>query len=214
MSATMSKRIESLVEHFWPTPALSPYQNEFEYLIEKKTHYNLSNVKHEFIHIVDMDKMKPLSLIMKEFKMYAQKAKSSAIVFCNSVKSARAVEHTLATEGKYKTASLHGEIPSHRRAEEYNKFLTRRANVLIATDLAARGLDFAFVSHVVNFDFPKSASDYLHRAGRAGRAGREGFVLNLYRNQDMDLITEMKNSHNENLPLKIKGSAYALRNKE
>lgn len=114
----------------------------------------------------------------------------------------------------FKTASLHGEIPSHRRAAEYNSFLERRATVLIATDLAARGLDFPFVSHVVNFDFPRSASDYLHRAGRAGRAGREGFVMNLYRNKDMDLIKEMRSAHNENMPLKIKGSAYALRNKE
>lgn len=84
-------------------------------LIEKKTHYNLSNVKHEFVHIVDMDKLKPLSLIMKEFRAYALKNKTSAIVFANSVKSARLVEFALAEEG-FKTASLHGEIPSHRRA--------------------------------------------------------------------------------------------------
>ena len=58
----------------------------------------------------------------------------------------------------------------------------------MATDLASRGLDMPFVSHIINFDFPKTTSDYLHRAGRAGRAGREGFVMSLYREKDMPII--------------------------
>ena len=65
----------------------------------------------------------------------------------------------------------------------------------MATDLASRGLDFPFVSHVINFDFPKSTSDYLHRAGRAGRAGRPGFVLSLARENDQAIMLEMKASH-------------------
>jgi superfamily II DNA/RNA helicase len=84
----------------------------------------------------------------------------------------------------------------------------------VATDLASRGLDFPFVSHIINFDFPKSTSDYLHRAGRAGRAGREGFVLSLVRQQDEDILAEMRAAHEKNEPLKIKGSAYSLKNKE
>ncbi len=85
---------------------------------------------------------------------------------------------------------------------------------MVATDLASRGLDFPFVSHVVNFDFPKSTSDYLHRAGRAGRAGRPGFVMSLAREKDHPIMNEMKVSHEKNEPLKIKGSAYSLKNKE
>jgi len=49
-----------------------------------------------------------------------------------------------------------------------------------------------FVSHIINFDFPKTTSDYLHRAGRAGRAGREGFVMSLYRERDMPILEEMQ----------------------
>jgi superfamily II DNA/RNA helicase len=55
---------------------------------------------------------------------------------------------------------------------------------LITTDLGARGLDFPFVDAIINFDFPKSTSDYLHRAGRAGRAGRKGYVFSLYHNSE------------------------------
>lgn len=85
---------------------------------------------------------------------------------------------------------------------------------MVATDLASRGLDMPFVSHVINFDFPKTTSDYLHRAGRAGRAGREGFVMSLYRNNDMPILEEMKHSNDTLEPLKIKGSAFSLTNKE
>ena len=66
--------------------------------------------------------------------------------------------------------------------------------VLVATDLASRGLDIHQVSHIINFDFPKTISDYLNRAGRAGRAGRSGFVLSLYRHKDMPILTQMRES--------------------
>jgi len=129
------------------------------------------------------------------------------------VQSARAIEHALAEEGE-KTASLHGEIPPKTRLSNFEKFRDQKADILVATDLASRGLDFPFVSHVINFDFPKSTSDYLHRAGRAGRAGRPGFVLSLAREKDHEIMNEMKASHENNSPLKIKGSAYSLKNKE
>lgn len=100
------------------------------------------------------------------------------------------------------------------RANNFEKFKERKADILVATDLASRGLDFPFVSHVVNFDFPKSTSDYLHRAGRAGRAGRPGFVLSLVREKDDPILLEMKAANDNQEPLKIKGSAYSLKNKE
>jgi superfamily II DNA/RNA helicase len=75
-------------------------------------------------------------------------------------------------ESGMESCSLHGEIPPKLRMANYMRFKKRETNVLVATDLASRGLDLPFVSHVINFDFPKTTSDYLHRAGRAGRAGR------------------------------------------
>lgn len=135
------------------------------------------------------------------------------IIFCNSVNSARAIEHSLANDGM-DASSLHGEIPPKLRMANYLQFKARESKILVATDLASRGLDLPFVSHVINFDFPKTTSDYLHRAGRAGRAGREGFVFSLYRNKDLPILEEMKTSHDNKQPLKIKGSAYSLTDKE
>jgi superfamily II DNA/RNA helicase len=80
---------------------------------------------------------------------------------------------------------------------------------MVATDLAARGLDFPFLSHVINFDFPSSTSDYLHRAGRTGRAGKKGHIVSLYHNNDEQIINELKESNDTNTPLKIKGSSYS-----
>lgn len=56
---------------------------------------------------------------------------------------------------------------------------------MISTDLGSRGLDFPFLSHVINYDFPNTASDYLHRAGRTGRAGKKGIVVSFYAKSDM-----------------------------
>ena len=133
-------------------------------------------------------------MLVKEFRAYGNKNKTSAIIFCNSVQSARAIEHALAEEGE-KTSCLHGEIPPRMRQNNFEKFKDRKSDILVATDLASRGLDFPFVSHIINFDFPKSTSDYLHRAGRAGRAGRPGFVLNLVREKDDPILAEMRAAH-------------------
>lgn len=68
-----------------------------------------------------------------------------------------------------------------------------------------------FVSHVINFDFPRTVSDYLHRAGRTGRAGRAGKVLSLYRNKDLPILEQMKASYDTQEPLKINNSAYSTK---
>ena len=92
-------------------------------LIERSTHMNLSNLNHEFIQIADYDKIKPLTLLMKEFKKYARKHNTSTMVFCNSVMSARACEHALSEEG-YKVTGVHGDIPPRGRERNFEKFKT------------------------------------------------------------------------------------------
>lgn len=62
---------------------------------------------------------------------------------------------------------------------------------MVTTDLGSRGLDFPFVSHVINFDFPRTTSDYIHRVGRTGRAGAKGWAISFYRNSDLNTIKEL-----------------------
>ena len=73
------------------------------------------------------------------------------------------MDHELTEQG-YKAANYHGAIPANERAANYSRFVNEEAHVLVTTDLAARGLDELKVSHVLQFDFAKSAADYVHRS--------------------------------------------------
>ena len=84
--------------------------------------------------------------------------------------------------------TLHGELPRKMRFAAIERFRSRNINILLSTDLGSRGLNFPFVEYVVNYDFPKTTSDYLHRSGRTGRAGTKGTVFSLYHNKDIDII--------------------------
>ena len=115
------------------------------------------------------------------------------VLFCCSQASARFVDHTLVEEG-FTTANYHGAIPANERASNFASFVNGEAHVLVTTDLAARGLDQLDVEHVVQFDFAKSAADYVHRCGRTARAGRSGTVTNLVTKHDMGLVRTIRDA--------------------
>ena len=77
----------------------------------------------------------------------------------------------------YKAEGLHGDITQAKRLEVLKKFKNDQINILVATDVAARGLDISGVSHVYNFDIPQDTESYTHRIGRTGRAGKEGIAV-------------------------------------
>ncbi len=197
--------MDKLANKFW-----IPGDKNFVHLVEQGTHMNLTNLDHEFIKLSEKDKYEPLRLVLKEIQSFKKLETSSAIVFCNSVASARSTEHTIRSFG-YKVSSLHGDIPPRMRNNYIEDFKNRKTDILVATDLGSRGLDFPFVSHIFNLDFPKTVSDYLHRAGRAGRAGREGYVKSFYRKYDEQIINQMRKSHEESVPMNIGSSAYSYR---
>jgi superfamily II DNA/RNA helicase len=99
----------------------APEDPSFRIMVEKSTHMNLSNLKHEFIHLADYDKIKPLKLLCKEYKKYSRLHDTSCIVFCNSVDSARAIEHSLSESG-IMSCSLHSQIPPKLRLQNYLNF--------------------------------------------------------------------------------------------
>ena len=97
----------------------------------------------------------------------------NGIVFCNRKKDVAAVFRSLDRHG-YSCGALHGDMDQSNRTMMLNAFRENKISLLIASDVAARGLDIPDVSHVFNFDVPINAEDYVHRIGRTGRAGRKG----------------------------------------
>ncbi|MDR3619107.1 MAG: DEAD/DEAH box helicase [Paludisphaera borealis] len=103
---------------------------------------------------------------------------TSAIVFCRRRNEVDELAETLNARG-YRAEGLHGGMTQEQRNRVMKKFRSETADLLIATDVAARGLDIQQLSHVINFDVPVEAESYVHRIGRVGRAGREGIAITL-----------------------------------
>ena len=111
----------------------------------------------------------------------------SAIVFCGTRRMVDEVSDRLAGRG-YRSASLHGDMAQAERERVLRRFREGQTEVLVATDVAARGLDIEGVTHVVNFDVPWDPEQYVHRIGRTGRAGREGDAITLVTPRDYRLL--------------------------
>ncbi len=102
----------------------------------------------------------------------------SAIVFCRTRLEVDELAETLTARG-HRAEALHGGLAQEQRDRVMQRFRARKTDLLIATDVAARGLDVQHVSHVVNYDVPVAAEAYVHRIGRTGRAGRAGVAITL-----------------------------------
>jgi ATP-dependent RNA helicase RhlE len=108
---------------------------------------------------------------------------------------------------------LHGDMSQNQRESSLRKFESGHAPTLVATDVAARGLDVDDISHVINFDPPRTADDYTHRVGRTGRAGRTGtgvtFVLPEQRADVAALVRGLGGAHSEALAAAVPGAVVA-----
>ncbi|MGA0531376.1 DEAD/DEAH box helicase [Hansschlegelia sp. KR7-227] len=102
----------------------------------------------------------------------------NAIVFCNRKRDVAVVYKSLQRHG-FKVAALHGDLDQRARMAALDSFKTGEVDLLVASDVAARGLDIPAVSHVINYDVPHHAEDYVHRIGRTGRAGLTGVAITL-----------------------------------
>jgi superfamily II DNA/RNA helicase len=102
----------------------------------------------------------------------------NAIVFCNRKREVAVLHRSLVKHG-FSAVALHGDMDQPARTAALDQFRTGEASLLVASDVAARGLDIPAVSHVFNFDVPHHADDYVHRIGRTGRAGRSGTAISI-----------------------------------
>jgi superfamily II DNA/RNA helicase len=140
-------------------------------------------------------------------KMFLEKeAKGRGIIFVNQKNQAKEVFDFLKQKmPSLKMRMLHGDMESDERSEALHDFIAKKAQVLVATDVAARGIDIEDLAWVVNYGLPKTAIYYLHRCGRVGRGGRAGIVYNLVASHDGKMITEINQAiqSQTHLPLQM-----------
>jgi superfamily II DNA/RNA helicase len=160
-SATFSKEIEALTSQFSKNPVR----------VSVKTRETASNVDQDIVHIngsrTKLDVLHDL-LSQEEFR--------KVLVFGRTKRGVDRLSRDLAKRG-FKIEPIHGDKSQNRRERALRRFKENQVQVLIATDVAARGLDISDITHVINYDIPTTYEDYIHRIGRTGRGDQTGKAL-------------------------------------
>ncbi len=162
-SATMPPVIEKLTKRFLDDPKMIT--------VERKS-MTAATIEQLLVTVPVRDKRKALRKLLRDENI------KNGIIFCNRKKDVKEVYNSLARHG-FNVGQLHGDMEQSERLEVLRQFKGNELQLLCASDVAARGLDIADVSHVFNFDVPSHAEDYVHRIGRTGRAGRKGKAFTL-----------------------------------
>jgi superfamily II DNA/RNA helicase len=166
-SATMPPEIQRLTEQFLHNPVRVEVTRPAT---------AAANITQEIVHVPanDWAKREALRRLIRE----SEPTLNNAIVFCNRKRDVDVVAKSLAKHG-FNAMPLHGDLDQSLRTKTLDSFRAGDLKILVASDVAARGLDIPAVSHVFNFDVPFHPDDYIHRIGRTGRAGRSGHTYML-----------------------------------
>lgn len=186
-SATFSKEIKQLAGSFMSDPVLveaTPENTAVEKIIQK---------------IYTLDKAKKPDFLIK---LIADGDWRQVLVFSKTKHGANRLSKKLDQRG-ITSAAIHGDKSQGARTSALAGFKQGKVRVLVATDIAARGLDIPLLPHVINFDLPKVAEDYVHRIGRTGRAGASGEAISLVSGEDMPLVRGIEKLLGEKIPTEI-----------
>jgi ATP-dependent RNA helicase DeaD len=162
-SATMPPRIADLARK---------YMNDPQRISVRGKELTVSQTQQFYYEIPQQRKVDALTRILDA------EVPSSAMIFCRTKHGVDQLGESLLARG-FAAETLHGDLSQAQRDRVMRRFRASQADILIATDVAARGLDIPEVSHVINFDIPESPETYVHRIGRTGRAGRDGVAITL-----------------------------------
>ncbi len=162
-SATLSHRVLELAYEHMNSPTKIEIEPE---------QVTAERVRQTLIHVSNDDKLRLLIGLLRHH------APVRTLVFVNTKRGAELVEATLKVNG-FEAATISGDVPQNKRMRLLEDFKEGRLPILVATDVAARGLHIPAVSHVINFDLPQDAEDYVHRIGRTARAGESGDAISL-----------------------------------
>ena len=166
-TATLPNNIKSISEKY--------LNNPLKITVEAKENI-LRNIEHSIINIEQVDKYKKL---LEELSL----RHGSILVFMKTKHSSKRIYLKLQKDGVSVNA-IHGNVRQNKRLNILNKFRNQKFTVLIATDIAARGLDIPHIEHVINYDLPQRTEDYIHRIGRTARAGKKGSALSFISKSD------------------------------
>ena len=183
-SATMDKEIKKLADKFLQNP------KEIAVTLPSTA---ATTVEQGVLTIRNDDKREALRRILRVKDIF------NAFIFCNRKKDVDVLYKSLISHG-FNAIALHGDMPQSKRNETLAKFKNGEAKLLVCSDVAARGLDISDVSHVINFDVPVNAEDYIHRIGRTGRAGKTGHAYTLSSPADIKLLAAVEKMLKRSIP--------------
>ena len=178
-SATMPKAIQTLVQQFMKSPEIVKTMNNEMSDPQIDEYYTIVKELEKFDTFTNF-----LDVHQPEL----------AIVFGRTKRRVDELTSALISKG-YKAEGLHGDITQAKRLEVLKKFKNDQLDILVATDVAARGLDISGVSHVYNFDIPQDTESYTHRIGRTGRAGKKGVAITFVNPIEMDYIRQIEQTN-------------------
>ncbi len=180
-SATMPNEIAKITKKYMDSPT--------EIVIGRKNEGAL-NVKHVYYMVTARDKY----LALKRIADYYPNIYS--IIFCRTRRETQEIADKLIQDG-YDADSLHGDLSQSQRDLVMGKFRSKNLQFLVATDVAARGLDVDDITHVINFGLPDEIESYTHRSGRTGRAGKNGTSISIIHIKEKGKITQFERSINK-----------------
>src|SRR5438105_9752155 len=175
-SATFSPEIKRLANSYLKDPVT---------IEVARPNQEASTVEQHFYSVLDDDKRRALKQIVR------QRGLSQAFVFVNSKLGCARLARSLERDG-LKTTALHGDKSQDERLKALEAFKKGEVDVLVATDVAARGLDIVDLPAVFNFDVPYNAEDYVHRIGRTARAGASGLAITLVAREDARNVADIE----------------------
>lgn len=184
-SATMTKKVAKLQRASLRDPVRIEVSTKFQTVDQLKQFYLFIPAKYKDVYLVH---------ILNEL------AGNSFIVFCNTCPGTQKMALMLRNLG-FSAIPLNGKMTQTKRLAALNKFKVKSSSVLIATDVASRGLDIPHVDIVINFDLPQHSKDYIHRVGRTARAGRYGQSVTFVTQYDVEMYQKIEHLIGKKLPL-------------
>ena len=176
-SATMPDQIRKLARRYMKPDA--------KLIAIKKTSMTVSKISQGFYEVSHKTRFEALCRVL-DFD-----TPSSAIIFCRTKKGVDELVEGMQSRG-YVVEGMHGDMSQAHRLRTLKKFKEGSLNYLVATDVAARGIDVEGITHVINYDLPQDVESYVHRIGRTGRANREGIAYSLVSPKEYSMLKQIK----------------------